>query len=717
MGNGEKIINLGMLDDASYPGRVFESKLTNKEDIDIIYNAILENDNQVFLRTKFRVDNGEVTEIIFARIQNVVALDSGEGIKCTFQALLLLNNDEYEKLAEGKSDIAILAENASNDDMDDKECDAECSGDCMMHDDITADDLDDYLENIGALFGEKDDSSDNKDSYYQKYKKEHGGNSAISKYINFVDNLDASNEVKNAICDEIHRLSNEKPQSSDYNVCINWLETAMALPWNVPYSENFSLENATEIINKSHYGMKEVKDRIIELLAVRKKNNDNTGAIICLVGPPGVGKTSIARSIADALGKKFTRFSIGGVHDETDIVGHRRTYVGARPGKLISLLSNIHAKDPVMLIDEIDKAPSGASQNALLEVLDPEQNKNFTDVYLDFPFDLSKIVFVVTANDIADLPHPLLDRMEIIQIPGYTENEKVHIATDYLIPRQLKKNGLSDNELAFEEDAIKSVISGYTGEAGVRNLERSISKVVRKFVRSEMSEQKIIDGNVVKPENLEKFLGVPCFDNSTIIKANTPGTCLGLSVSGLGIGDVLRIEVQNVPGKGNIVLTGKLGDVIKESATVAFTWLKKYFAKDKNYKNFFEKNDFHLHIPEGAIGKDGPSAGVAFGIAFYSLYTGKPIKDHLAMTGEINLLGEITAIGGLKEKILGAKRNKVVDIIIPKQNNKDLQDIDKEILDGVRIHPVSRIEEAILIAFDKKISAKKVTPEVNECRI
>lgn len=566
--------------------------------------------------------------------------------------------------------------------------------------DFNFDSLLDDDEQAHPCFQDEDDSVSLYDNgYYQDYVKKHGRSTEMSKYVNFLNKLDASKEAKDEIAKEIYHFSHERKNTSDYSSCVNWLENVMALPWNASESADFSIESARDIIEKSHYGMKDVKERIIEMLAVRKKNGTNNGAIICLIGPPGCGKTSIAKSIAEALGKKFTRFSVGSLHDESDIVGHRRTYVASAPGKIMNAMRSAGAKDPVILIDEIDKAATrqGNPLSALLEVLDPEQNKNFQDVYFDFPYDLSKVVFILTANDMSEIPLPLLDRFDVIEVNGYSENEKVHIAKDFLLPKIMKESGLKQDEFAIEDEAIKCIINNYTMEEGVRNLERSLSKIVRKFILNEFTSTER-ENLVVTKDDIHKYLGVPILDNSTEIKADKPGSSLGLSKSSVG-GDVLRIEVVQTKGNGALRQTGHLGDVLRESSEVAFTLLKSMYSKEEGADDFFKNNNFHLHMPEGAIKKDGPSAGSAMFSAFYSLYKNTVIKPHLAMTGEINLLGEVTPIGGLRDKLLGAKRNGVTEVIVPRGNKKDIDDLEDEVKNGLTIHTVSNINEVIKIAF------------------
>ena len=500
---------LGLIPCVPYPGDKLEFEFTNPDHIKAVVNSLV-NKVDVELHVLVRIPSSEksnemknVVERLSAKIVEFNPCYKKDTIKCTFEITsVLMPGREYKIPPENKKKCdftgaveELLKKNTPEDDLIDEFSDDDNDLVSMF-----VDDLDNglYYEDSS----EKNNYIPGKESYYSKFKSKYSANNELSKYIDFVDSLNASDEIKEAICSEINHVSKEGRSSFESSVALNWLDTVYSLPWSEPYSKDFSLSIAKDIIEKSHYGMDDVKKRIIEFLAVRKKNNQNKGAIICLVGPPGVGKTSIAKSIAEALGKKFARFSVGSLHDETDIVGHRRTYVGSRPGKLIQCLRSVHSRDPVLLLDEIDKAPSNGSLGALLEALDSEQNKEFQDVYLDFPFDLSHVVFIVTANDLSTIPYPLLDRMEIIEVSGYTENEKVHIANDYLIPKELKKNGVNPGEISFDKNAIESIITNYTSEAGVRNLERNISKVIRKRVREIMFDNKKQSDGVITKDSL-----------------------------------------------------------------------------------------------------------------------------------------------------------------------------------------------------------------------
>lgn len=645
-------------------------------------------------------------EALLSHMQNSEEKSEGNTMLVPFSQIverILKDKHQEEDLKHENSDVSETDEPDENDD-------ASFNFDSLF-------DKENEGESCSSCFGEEEDDSENLDGdgYYQDYVRKHGKSTELSKYINFLNNLDTNKETKDEIAKEILHLSHERKNTSDYTSCINWLENVMALPWNVKESADFSIDIAKDIIEKSHYGMKDVKERIVEMLAVRKKNGTNNGAIICLVGPPGCGKTSIGKSIAEALGKKFTRFSVGSIHDETDIVGHRRTYVASAPGKIMNAIRSAGAKDPVMLIDEVDKAATrqGNPLSALLEVLDPEQNKNFQDVYFDFPYDLSKVVFILTANDMSEIPLPLLDRLEVIEVRGYSENEKVHIANEFLLPKLLKNAGLQPDELTIDDAALRDIIANYTMEEGVRNLERSLSKIVRKFILKQLTESQK-PSSCITQKDVSNYLGVPLLDRSTEIKADKPGSSLGLSKSSVG-GDVLRIEVVSTKGNGLLRQTGHLGEVLKESAEVAFTLLKSMYSKEPDADEFFKNNNFHLHLPEGAIQKDGPSAGSALFSAFYSLYKNTVIKPHLAMTGEINLLGEVTPIGGLREKLLGAKRNRVTEVIVPLGNKKDIDDLEMEVKDGLTIHTVSNINEVIAIAFPAtKKKARPTTTSVKD---
>ncbi|NCB02309.1 MAG: endopeptidase La, partial [Spirochaetia bacterium] len=521
----------------------------------------------------------------------------------------------------------------------------------------------------------------------------------ISKQISA---LKLEGEVAEAVQSELDKFQSLDPNSPEYSITRNYLETIAALPWLDGEAEDFTLESASKILERDHYGLKDVKDRILEYLAVRKKRKDTKGSIICLVGPPGVGKTSVGRSIASALKKEYYRFSVGGMRDEAEIKGHRRTYIGAMPGKIIQGLKTVKKKNPVFLIDEIDKMGSsyqGDPASALLEVLDSEQNFAFRDHYLDLPFDVSQILFIVTANTLETIPRPLLDRMEIITLSGYTSKEKLAIGKKYLVPKSLKKHGLLKGDVSYTSTILNEIADSYAREAGVRNYEKSLDKIHRKVARE------LIEGHVTPPvkitqKRMTQYLGKPYFYEDEIKKADRAGMAVGLAWTSMG-GDTLIIEAVSYPGKGELKLTGKLGDVMQESANIALTHLKSISVKYGIDSTWFDKNAIHLHVPEGATPKDGPSAGITMATTFFSLITNTVIKDHLAMTGELDLIGKVMPIGGLKEKVLAARRNKITTIIIPKHNQRDLDELDHEITEGITFHPVSNFDEALPFIFEK----------------
>lgn len=449
------------------------------------------------------------------------------------------------------------------------------------------------------------------------------------------------------------------------------------------------------MLESEHYGLKKVKERILDYLAVRSVADKSESPIICLVGPPGTGKTSIARSIAKSLNKEYVRICLGGVRDEAEIRGHRRTYIGAMPGRIIDGLKNAGVKNPLMLLDEIDKVSSdykGDTSSALLEVLDSEQNDKFVDHYIDMPVDLSQVLFVATANSVSTIPRPLLDRMELIEVSSYTENEKMHIAKEFLVPKQIKKNGLKDNEMAISSNALDKLILGYTREAGVRSLERQIGELCRKSVRE------ILEGRKkqvrITEKNLSSYLGKVKFDVNMANEQDEVGIVRGLAWTSVG-GDTLQIEVNVMPGKGKLELTGKLGDVMQESAKIALTYVRSIVGKYDVKPEFFEQHDIHLHVPEGAVPKDGPSAGVTMATAIFSAVMEKKAKADLAMTGEITLRGKVLPIGGLKEKLLAAKAAKIHTVLVPKKNEKDIVELDKEILDNLTIKYMEFMEQVI----------------------
>jgi len=465
---------------------------------------------------------------------------------------------------------------------------------------------------------------------------------------------------------------------------------------------DFDIKHAKKVLEEDHYGLQDVKDRIIEYLAVRKLKKDTRGTILCLVGPPGVGKTSIGRSVARALGKQFFRFSVGGMRDEAEIKGHRRTYVGALPGKIIQGLKIAKSRDPVFMIDEIDKmgiSYQGDPSSALLEVLDPEQNFSFRDHYLDLPFDISNIFFIVTANTLDTIPRPLLDRMEVIQLPGYVDVEKIEIARHFLIPRSLERNGLGKNQVKYTRGALLAIIDGYAREAGVRNLEKSLDKIHRKIAKSIVIENRQEEEFKIDKHAVEKYLGKPIFRDEELKRASKPGMAIGLAWTSLG-GDTLLIEAVANPGKEGFKLTGQMGPVMQESAGIAYTYVRNIAAQKYGIQaEFFESRQIHLHIPEGATPKDGPSAGITMATALLSLVINKRIRDRLAMTGELSLTGQVLPVGGLREKTVAAKRNKIREIIIPAANEKDLDEIPEHVKKGLVFHPVSRMEEVIEIVF------------------
>lgn len=512
--------------------------------------------------------------------------------------------------------------------------------------------------------------------------------------------LQLEGEVGEAVNGELEKFQSLDPNSPEYSITRNYLETIAALPWQEPKPEDFSLESAKKILEKDHYGLKDVKDRIIEYLAVRKKKQDTKGSIICLVGPPGVGKTSVGRSIARALKKEYYRFSVGGMRDEAEIKGHRRTYIGAMPGKVIQGLKTVKSKNPVFLIDEIDKMGvsfQGDPASALLEVLDPEQNVSFRDHYLDLPFDISEILFIVTANTLETIPRPLLDRMEVIHIAGYTTQEKLAIGKKYLVPKSLKKHGLTRKEVSYTSAILQEIAESYAREAGVRNYEKSLDRIHRKIAREILETEPQLPIRVNKGKVIE-YLGQPIFREDEILRADRPGMAIGLAWTSMG-GDTLIIEAVAYPGKGELKLTGKLGEVMQESANIALTHLKSIASEHAIEATWFDTHAIHLHVPEGATPKDGPSAGITMATALFSLVTDQVIKQDLAMTGELDLVGKVMPIGGLKEKVLAARRNNITTILIPKFNQRDLDELDDEIKQGITFHPVATFNEVLSHVF------------------
>ena len=519
------------------------------------------------------------------------------------------------------------------------------------------------------------------------------------EYEKKLEELQASDEVKKRIKKEIQRFRGIAGNSSESTVSRGYIETLLELPWDKTSVDNQDLTHAQDILDEDHYGLEKVKERVIEFLAVRNLTGKGESPILCLVGPPGTGKTSIARSIARALDKKYVRISLGGVRDEAEIRGHRRTYVGALPGRIVSGLRTAGVKNPLMLLDEIDKMSSdykGDTASALLEVLDAEQNSKFRDHYVELPVDLSEVLFIASANSLSDIPGPLRDRMEIIEVSSYTENEKLHIAKDHLIAKQLKKNGVNEKQLKINDKALREVIAFYTREAGVRGLERRLGEICRKAARRiyEGETEKIrVSGN-----NLEEFLGKPKYREDKKNKKDEIGIVRGLAWTSVG-GVTLEIEVNVLPGKGELVLTGKLGDVMKESARAGISYIRSISSDYGIDPEFFTKHDIHVHIPEGAVPKDGPSAGITMALAILSAITERPVRADIAMTGEITIRGRVLPIGGLKEKLLAAKNAGMKTVCIPKDNERDLSELSEEITEGMEILPIDHMNQLIKAAF------------------
>ncbi|MDC7225494.1 MAG: endopeptidase La [Spirochaetales bacterium] len=519
------------------------------------------------------------------------------------------------------------------------------------------------------------------------------------EYLRFseaIEKFSFTGEIKEQVEQELEKFKLMDPNSSEFVVTRNYLDTIVSLPWHAPEPEEYDMKEAAAILDRDHYGLEDVKERILEYLAVRKLKKDNKGSIICLVGAPGVGKTSIGKSIASALNKEFFRFSVGGMRDEAEIKGHRRTYVGAMPGKVIQGLKIVKTSNPVFMIDEIDKMGAsyqGDPSSALLEVLDPEQNIAFRDHYLDLPFDISNILFIATANTLDTIPRPLLDRMEIIRLSGYIEKEKTTIAKKYLIPKSIQKTGLKRKDVKYSAKALSAIAVNYAREAGMRNYEKALDKIHRKIARKVVLEKEKAPFQI-EPENLEEYLGKPVFREDEVKVVSQPGTAIGLAWTNFG-GDTLFIEAINVPGKEGIKLTGQMGKVMQESAGIAYTYVRHIARKYGVSADYFSQNMIHLHIPEGATPKDGPSAGITMASALLSLATGKMLRKKLAMTGEMSLIGKVLPIGGLKEKTIAARRAGIKTILIPKANERDLAEIPDHIKKGISFHPVETMEEVI----------------------
>ena len=509
-------------------------------------------------------------------------------------------------------------------------------------------------------------------------------------------------DVEKKCLQELKKLKNMSPMSAEATVVRNYLDWMIDLPWHKKSDVAIDLNKALDVLDKDHFGLEKVKERIIEFLAVQKRMEKIKGPILCLVGPPGVGKTSLGKSIAKATNREFVRMSVGGMRDEAEIRGHRRTYIGSLPGKIIQMMKKAGTKNPLILLDEIDKVGNdyrGDPSSALLEALDPEQNTTFNDHYLEVDYDLSDVMFVTTANTLNILP-PLLDRMEVIRLAGYTEDEKINIANKYLLPKQIKDNGVKEKEMNLSDDIIKEVIRSYTRESGVRNLEREISKIARKVVKKVVSgEKKEID---IDTKNLPDFLGVPKFKSSELETENRVGVVTGLAWTEYG-GEILKIETVTMPGKGRMQITGKLGDVMQESVKAAKSFVRSKCLEYGIIPPLFEKKDFHIHVPEGATPKDGPSAGIGMVTSIVSSITNIPVKKDIAMTGEVTLTGQVLQIGGLKEKLLAAHRAGIKEVLIPKENEKDLVDIPKKIIEAIKITPVEYADEVLKIALTKDL--------------
>ena len=518
--------------------------------------------------------------------------------------------------------------------------------------------------------------------------------------------LELHGEAKERVDDEMEKFALMDPSSAEFVVTRNYLETIAALPWNDPEPRPVDLPRAERRLNRDHYGLEDVKERILEYLAVGKLTANGTGngswrgSIICLVGPPGVGKTSVGRSIAGALGRAFFRFSVGGMRDEAEIKGHRRTYVGAMPGKVIQGLRIVKTRDPVFMIDEIDKLGvsfQGDPSSALLEVLDAEQNAAFRDHYLDLPFDISAVMFIATANTLDTIPAALLDRMEVIRLSGYVEQEKVHIARRYLIPKSLQRAGLDKTKVKYDAGSLRAISSNWAREAGVRNYEKALDRIHRKIARQVMMESLVLPLKITR-QTLSEYLGKPLFEEQERNRITAPGMVMGLAWTALG-GAVLMVEAVANPGRGGIKLTGKLGEVMQESATIALTWVRLVAARYGIKPEYFDEHSIHLHIPSGATPKDGPSAGITMACALLSLVCGRKVRQSLAMTGELSLVGKVLPVGGLKEKVIAAKRNRVKEIIMPQANAKDLDEIPENVKKGILFTPVESMDGVVSRLF------------------
>lgn len=552
----------------------------------------------------------------------------------------------------------------------------------------------------------KEQVDENQKEYYLREQikaiyKELGEDDAVSdadRYKRKLEELKAPKKVRRKLEEEIRRFKKTSSNSSENSVIRGYIETLLGFPWKKTSRDQLDIAHAEEVLNEDHYGLEKVKERVLECLSVRALKQDGTSPIICLVGPPGTGKTSIARSVARAMNRKYVRICLGGVRDEAEIRGHRRTYVGAMPGRIVTGLKNAGVNNPVMLLDEIDKLGGdykGDPSSALLEVLDPEQNKHFSDHYMELPVDLSQVMFLCTANSLEPIPRPLLDRMEVIELSGYTVNEKYHIAKEHLLEKQKSANGLTKQQLTVSEKALRTVISGYTREAGVRGLEKKIAAVCRKAARevAQNPEKKVR----VSERNIKQYLGKELYRQTMANELPEIGVVRGLAWTSVG-GDTLETEVNIIPGTGKLELTGKLGEVMQESAKIALTYVKSR-VQEKMDSEYFEKRDIHIHVPEGAVPKDGPSAGVTMATALYSAIMEKAVRPDVAMTGEITLRGRVLPIGGLKEKLLAAKAAGIKLVMVPEKNKKDIEEMEQEVLEGIQIRYASQVEDIWKLAF------------------